>query len=39
MNELKELPRPFVIEVLEKARGMDNKEDVLMLMERYDNFF
>ncbi|XP_067938714.1 uncharacterized protein [Watersipora subatra] len=35
MNELKDLPRPFVIEVLEKARGMERKEDVLLLMERY----
>ncbi|KAF6025081.1 hypothetical protein EB796_016608 [Bugula neritina] len=35
MNELKDLPRPFVLEVLEKARRLDNKEDVLMLMERY----
>lgn len=34
MDELKDLPRPFVIEVMEKTRGMKNKEEILMLMER-----
>ena len=34
MDELKDLPRPFVIEVMEKTRGMKNKEEILMIMER-----
>jgi len=34
MEELRDLPRPFVIEVLEKTKGMRDKEEILQLMEK-----